>query len=109
SPAGSGFAIIRRLSPEVPPAPESDRNGEGDDENVDAEDWEEGHRKPEDIQNEAVTAGEGKIDNSGEDEELPFPEFEPKSLLIFGQTHRPRCWCLAMITWPYPFPPFWTE
>jgi len=48
---------------------------------------------------------DGKIDDNGADNDsaLPFPEFERKSLLVFAQTMRPRSWCLAMITWPYPF------
>ena len=37
------------------------------------------------------------------DYELPFPGFVPKALHFFKQTTRPRSWCLACITWPYPF------
>lgn len=53
----------------------------------------------------AAAPVDGKTTDDDDDNELllPFPEFEPKSLLVFGQTTRPRSWCLKMITWPYPF------
>uniref|UniRef100_T1JN11 Uncharacterized protein n=1 Tax=Strigamia maritima TaxID=126957 RepID=T1JN11_STRMM len=40
-----------------------------------------------------------------EDEEmqLAHPGFAPVSLYCMSQTTRPRTWCLAMITNPYPF------
>lgn len=38
-----------------------------------------------------------------EDEQLPYPGFVPISLKYLDQTTRPRSWCLAMITNPYPF------
>lgn len=46
-------------------------------------------------------------DEDLEDEEmeiqLPYPGFVPISLKYLHQTMRPRSWCLAMITNPYPF------
>lgn len=42
----------------------------------------------------------------GEDEEadeLPYPGFVPLALRYLDQTTRPRNWCLALITNPYPF------
>lgn len=38
-----------------------------------------------------------------EEEELPYPGFVAISLKYLDQTSRPRSWCLAMITNPYPF------
>jgi hypothetical protein len=56
---------------------------------------------------DAAAAADGKMDDDDNDEALlPFPEYEAKSLLILRQTTRPRNWCLAMITWPYPFESF---
>ncbi|XP_046663396.1 sterol 3-beta-glucosyltransferase-like [Homalodisca vitripennis] len=38
-----------------------------------------------------------------EEEELPYPGFVAISMKYLDQTSRPRNWCLAMITNPYPF------
>ncbi|XP_054283252.1 voltage-dependent T-type calcium channel subunit alpha-1G-like [Macrosteles quadrilineatus] len=38
-----------------------------------------------------------------EEEELPYPGFVAISMKYLDQTSRPRSWCLAMITNPYPF------
>lgn len=38
-----------------------------------------------------------------EEEELPYPGFAPISMKYLDQTSKPRSWCLAMITNPYPF------
>ena len=51
-----------------------------------------------------VTDAGGKIEGECDNEEaLPFPEFEAKSLLVLRQHVWPRSWCIATITWPYPF------
>jgi len=47
-------------------------------------------------------------DDDDEDEEeegegLPYPGFIPIALRYLDQTTRPRNWCLALITNPYPF------
>nr|XP_012145317.1 PREDICTED: calsequestrin-1-like [Megachile rotundata] len=46
-------------------------------------------------------------DDDGEDEvdgdELPYPGFVPVALRYLDQNTRPRNWCLALITNPYPF------
>lgn len=36
-------------------------------------------------------------------EQLPYPGFVPISMKYLDQRSRPRNWCLAMITNPYPF------
>ncbi|XP_050548196.1 voltage-dependent T-type calcium channel subunit alpha-1G-like [Daktulosphaira vitifoliae] len=36
-------------------------------------------------------------------EQLPYPGFIPISMKYLDQNSRPRNWCLAMITNPYPF------
>lgn len=36
-------------------------------------------------------------------EQLPYPGFVPLSMKYLDQKSRPRNWCLAMITNPYPF------
>lgn len=36
-------------------------------------------------------------------EQLPYPGFVPISMKYLDQKSRPRNWCLAMITNPYPF------
>lgn len=36
-------------------------------------------------------------------EQLPYPGFVPVSMKYLDQKSRPRNWCLAMITNPYPF------
>lgn len=38
-----------------------------------------------------------------EEEELPYPGFVAISMKYLDQNSRPRNWCLAMITNPYPF------
>lgn len=38
-----------------------------------------------------------------EDDQLPYPGFVPVSFKYLDQMTRPRSWCLAMITNPYPF------
>lgn len=38
-----------------------------------------------------------------DDEQLAYPGFVPISLKYLDQGTRPRSWCLAMITNPYPF------
>ncbi|EFN60367.1 hypothetical protein EAG_02079, partial [Camponotus floridanus] len=46
-------------------------------------------------------------DNEDEEEEegedLPYPGFVPIALRYLDQSTRPRNWCLAFITNPYPF------
>lgn len=45
-------------------------------------------------------------DEDDEDEErndLPYPGFAPVALRYLDQMTRPRNWCLALITNPYPF------
>lgn len=37
-------------------------------------------------------------------EQLPYPGFVAVSMRYLDQKSRPRNWCLAMITNPYPFP-----
>src|SRR5438132_21611 len=32
-----------------------------------------------------------------------YEDFEPKTMYLFYQTTPPRHWCLAAVTWPYPF------
>jgi len=34
---------------------------------------------------------------------LPFPEFVARAFFVFDQTTRPRNWCMAIISSPYPF------
>jgi voltage-dependent calcium channel T type alpha-1G len=36
-------------------------------------------------------------------EQLPYPGFVPVAMKYLDQNSRPRNWCLAMITNPYPF------
>ncbi|OAD58475.1 Voltage-dependent T-type calcium channel subunit alpha-1G [Eufriesea mexicana] len=36
-------------------------------------------------------------------DELPYPGFVPVALRYLDQNTRPRNWCLALITNPYPF------
>lgn len=42
-------------------------------------------------------------DEEEEGEGLPYPGFIPLALRYLDQTTRPRNWCLALITNPYPF------
>jgi len=42
-------------------------------------------------------------DEEEEGEGLPYPGFVPIALRYLDQTTRPRNWCLALITNPYPF------
>jgi hypothetical protein len=55
------------------------------------------------LDSETAAATDGKMDDYTEEDLLPFPDFEAKSLLVFRQTMLPRSWCLALITWSYPF------
>jgi hypothetical protein len=59
---------------------EADEEGDGDEEDDDEEDEEE-----------------------DEGPELPYPGFVPVALRYLDQSTRPRNWCLALITNPYPF------
>lgn|SRR6218665_1051789 len=54
----------------------------------------------EDHHSESGGGGEGAEDD---DSELPFPGFVKKAFFLFEQTTPPRSWCLAAMTWPYPF------
>lgn len=68
---------------------EDDEDGENDedDDNDDDDD------DDEDDEDEEEEEGEG----------LPYPGFVPIALRYLDQTTRPRNWCLALITNPYPF------
>lgn len=46
---------------------------------------------------------EDEEEEEEEGEELPYPGFVPIALRYLDQTTRPRNWCLALITNPYPF------
>lgn len=46
---------------------------------------------------------EDEDEDEDEEEELPYPGFVAISMKYLDQTSRPRSWCLAMITNPYPF------
>lgn len=55
----------------------------------------------------ALSDLEDEEDDDGEEEEeeeddLPYPGFVAISLKYLDQTSKPRNWCLAMITNPYP-------
>ena len=53
---------------------------------------------------EAATTPPGEQgEGDEEDEELPYPDFQPVVFRCVKQTTRPRGWCLRVITWPYPF------
>ncbi|KYQ53199.1 Voltage-dependent T-type calcium channel subunit alpha-1G [Trachymyrmex zeteki] len=70
---------------------EDDENGEND---VDDEDDDDDDDDDEDDDDE---------DEEEEGEGLPYPGFIPIALRYLDQTTRPRNWCLALITNPYPF------
>lgn len=74
-----GEAVDRRVVVEEDEDGEDDEDDEDDDDEDDDEDEEE--------------EGEG----------LPYPGFVPIALRYLDQTTRPRNWCLALITNPYPF------
>lgn len=78
---GAGEAVDRRA---VVEEDEDGEDDEDDDENDDDED---------DDEEEEEEEGEG----------LPYPGFVPIALRYLDQTTRPRNWCLALITNPYPF------
>lgn len=71
---------------------------EEDDEDEDDEDGENG---------EDDDDGDDDDDDDDEEEEdgevLPYPGFVSVALRYLDQTTRPRNWCLALITNPYPF------
>ncbi|KAL1497719.1 hypothetical protein ABEB36_008630 [Hypothenemus hampei] len=59
----------------------------------------------------ASCSGSGGSDESGSgsaagidgDPNLPYPGIAPIALRYLSQTTRPRSWCLALISNPYPF------
>lgn len=84
-------AIDRRVAVEKN---ESGKHEEDDDEDDDDDDDEDDDADEEEEEEER--------------EGLPYPGFIPIALKYLDQTTRPRNWCLALITNPYPFATFRT-
>ena len=57
----------------------------------------------EDIEEEVNEDEDDDGDDNGEGDDLPYPGFAPIALRYLDQNTRPRNWCLALITNPYPF------
>lgn len=83
---GAGEAADRRAVMQEDEEEEDDEDGEDDGDDDDEDDDDEDDEEEEE-------EGEG----------LPYPGFVPVALRYLDQTTRPRNWCLALITNPYPF------
>lgn len=79
---GGGQGTDRPILPDVEDDedPEDDEDDEDDDEDDDDDD-----------------------EDEEDGDELPYPGFMPVVLRYLDQNTRPRNWCLALITNPYPF------
>ncbi|RZF46764.1 hypothetical protein LSTR_LSTR002627 [Laodelphax striatellus] len=73
----------------------------------DLEDDDEEEEEEDDDEEEAEEEEDEDLDEEGEeegeDDDLPYPGFVAISLKYLDQKSKPRNWCLAMITSPYPF------
>lgn len=67
------------------------------------EDDEDGENDEDDEDDEDDDDDDDEDDEEEEGEGLPYPGFVPIVLRYLEQTTRPRNWCLALITNPYPF------
>ncbi|KAI4503315.1 hypothetical protein M0802_001537 [Mischocyttarus mexicanus] len=85
------------------------RNDDDDDDDDDEEEEEEEDDEEDDEDDDDDDDDEDDDDDDDDDddeedgEELPYPGFVPVALRYLEQTTRPRNWCLALITNPYPF------
>lgn len=76
----------------------------------DASVGEDGDKDREDEEDDTDEDDDDEDDDDEEDddeedvEQLPYPGFRPIALRYLDQRSRPRKWCLAMMTNPYPFP-----
>lgn len=91
---GGGQSTNRRVEQNVKEEEEEDEDDNEDEDDDDDEDDED----QEDDENEE---DDGVDDVDGD--ELPYPGFVPVALRYLDQNTRPRNWCLALITNPYPF------
>lgn len=75
---------------------------------LDVEAYEEEEEEDDDDEDDSGDEGDDDDDcmggaEHGIREQLPYPGFVPLSMKYLDQKSRPRNWCLAMITNPYPF------
>ncbi|CAH0384349.1 unnamed protein product [Bemisia tabaci] len=77
-----------------------DDENDDDDDDDDEDDDDDDDDEDEDEDDEDDDDDEDDVNNI---EQSPYPGFVPISLKYLDQTSRPRNWCLAMITNPYPF------
>ncbi|KAL0107192.1 hypothetical protein PUN28_015603 [Cardiocondyla obscurior] len=80
-------------------------NKHADEEEDEDEDDEDDENDVDDEDNDDDDDDEDEDDEDEEEEAevLPYPGFIPIALGYLDQTRRPRNWCLALITNPYPF------
>ncbi|CAK9796452.1 Voltage-dependent T-type calcium channel subunit alpha-1G [Anthophora quadrimaculata] len=77
------------------------RQDEEEDDDEDDEDDDDEDDDQDDEEEEDNEEDDGVDDVEGDD--LPYPGFVPVALRYLDQNTRPRNWCLALITNPYPF------
>lgn len=76
---------------------DGDKDSEDEEEDTDEDDEDEDDEDDDDDEDD-------EEDEDDEDvEQLPYPGFRPIALRYLDQRSRPRKWCLAMMTNPYPF------
>ena len=80
---------------------EEEEEEEEDDEDDDDDEDDEDDDDQEDDEEEDDNEEDGVDDVDGD--ELPYPGFVPVAMRYLEQNTRPRNWCLALITNPYPF------
>lgn len=85
--------IVEDVSNHYEDEEDEDEDEEDEDEESDDDDEDEDDDDDEDDDSE----------DEEEEEALPYPGFIPISMKYLDQTTKPRSWCLAMITNPYPF------
>lgn len=70
---------------------------------LDVEAYEEEEEDDEDSEDDRDDDDDCMDAEHNQKEQLPYPGFVPVSMRYLDQNSRPRNWCLAMITNPYPF------
>ncbi|KAF7408827.1 hypothetical protein HZH66_003364 [Vespula vulgaris] len=76
---------------------------EDEDEDEEDDDDDEDDEDDDDDDDDDDEDDDDEDDEEEDGDELPYPGFVPVALRYLEQTTRPRNWCLALITNPYPF------
>jgi len=74
-----------------------------EDEEDEDEDEEDEDEESDDDDDDGDDDDDEDLEDEEEEQSLPYPGFIPVSLRYLDQETKPRSWCLAMITNPYPF------